>query len=195
MAFAVVVAFLALALLAPGQDTRAAAAGWNVETLMQDLARHRGGKVDFSERKYIAMLERPVESSGYLLYRPPARLERHTVKPAVESLVLDGDRLIVERGSRTYTLQLQQYPEIAAVVGSLRSTLAGDLDALRRHYRVDLQGDPQRWTLTLLPSDVRIAAIVQRIEIAGARNQLQQIEMQLTDGDRSVMQIRNATAQ
>ena len=185
-----ILAVLALSLLAPGACGRATAADWNVARLMQSLAQQRGGKVAFSEKKYIALLDRPVESSGELVYQPPARLEKRTLKPNFESLVLDRDTLVVERGKQKYTLQLQQYPEITAVVDSIRSTLAGDLKALERQYRVDLQGDPERWTLTLLPSDARIAAIVQRIQISGTRDELRQIEMLLADGDRSVMNIR-----
>ena len=97
--------------------------------------------------------------------------------------------LVIERGKQKYTLQLQQYPQISAVVGSIRGTLAGDLTALERQYRVDLQGNPERWMLTLLPSDTRIAAIVQRIRISGARDELRQIEMLQADGDSSVMNI------
>lgn len=175
-----------LALVARGTAT---AADWNVARLMQDLAQQRGGKLTFSEKKYIALLDRPVESSGELVYQPPARLEKRTLKPNVESLVLDGDVLVVERGKQKYTLQLQQYPEITAIVGSIRNTLAGNLEALERQYRVDLQGSPERWSLTLLPSDARIAAIVQRIQIFGTRDELRQIEMLQADGDRSVMQI------
>ena len=176
-----------LALVARGTAT---AADWNVARLMQDLAKQRGGKVAFSEKKYIALLDRPVESSGVLVYQPPARLEKRTLKPNVESLVLDRDVLVVERGKQKYTLQLQQYPEITAIVGSIRNTLAGDLEALERQYRVDLQGSPERWSLTLLPSDARIAAIVQRIQISGTGDELRQIDMLQADGDRSVMQIR-----
>jgi outer membrane lipoprotein-sorting protein len=187
---AAILAVLALSLLALGACGRATAADWNVSRLMQSLAQQRGGKVAFSEKKYIALLDRPVESSGELVYQPPARMEKRTLKPNFESLVLDRDTLVVERGKQKYTLQLQQYPEITAIVESIRSTLAGDLKALERQYRVDLQGDPERWTLTLLPSDARIAAIVQRIQISGTRDELRQIEMLLADGDRSVMNIR-----
>jgi Outer membrane lipoprotein carrier protein LolA-like len=176
-----------LALVARGTAT---AADWNVARLMQDFAKQRGGKVAFSEKKYIALLDRPVESSGVLVYQPPARLEKRTLKPNVESLVLDRDVLVVERGKQKYTLQLQQYPEITAIVGSIRNTLAGNLEALERQYRVDLQGSPERWSLTLLPSDARIAAIVQRIQISGTGDELRQIDMLQADGDRSVMQIR-----
>ena len=184
-----ILAALALSLLALGAQGAATAADWNVSRLMQAFAQQQGGKVVFSEKKYIALLDRPVESSGELVYQPPARLEKRTLKPNVESLVLDRDVLVVERGKQKYTLQLQQYPEITAIVDSIRNTLAGDLDALKRQYRVDLEGDPERWTLTLLPSDARIAAMVQRIRISGTRDELRQIEMLQADGDRSVMQI------
>lgn len=184
-----ILAVLALSLLALGAGDPATAADWDVSRLMQSLAQQRGGRVAFSEKKYIALLDRPVESSGELVYQPPARLEKRTLKPNVESLVLDRDLLLVERGKQKYTLQLQQYPEIAAVIDSIRGTLAGDLKALERQYRVDLEGSPERWTLTLLPSDTRMAAIVQRIRISGTGDELRQIEMLQADGDRSVMNI------
>jgi outer membrane lipoprotein-sorting protein len=185
-----ILVFLSLSLVALIASGTATAAEWNAARLMQDLARQRGGKVAFSEKKYIALLDRPVESAGELIYQPPARLEKRTLKPKAESLVLDRDVLVVERGKQKYTLQLQQYPEITAIVGTIRNTLAGDLAALEKQYRVDLQGSPERWSLTLLPSDPHIAAIVQKIVISGTRDELREIEMLQGDGDRSVMQIR-----
>ena len=175
-----------------GAAASAVAAEWNVGRLMQGLAEHGGGKALFAEKKYIAVLDRPVESSGELFYRPPDRLEKRTFKPNPESLVLEGNALSIERGKQKVTLQLQQYPEITAIVGSIRNTLAGNLPALERQFRVVAQGSQERWTLTLLPSDPQIATIVQRIEITGARDELRQIEVLQTDGDRSVMQVRRA---
>lgn len=168
------------------------AADWDVGRLMHALAQQRGGSVSFAERKYFAILDRPVESSGVLSYSPPDRLEKRTLLPKPESLVLDGNLLVVERGKQRVTLQLQQYPEISAVVGSIRETLSGDLHALERDYRVVLRGGPESWVLTLLPSDTRIAAIVLRIEISGSGSSLRQIEMLQADGDRSVMTIKSA---
>ena len=184
-----ILALLVLSLVALGGRGPATAADWDVSRLMQSLAQQRGGKVAFVEKKYIAILDRPVESSGELVYQPPARLEKRTLTPRVETLVLDGDLLVVERGKQKYTLQLQQYPEIAAFIDSIRGTLAGDLKMLERQYRVDLQGNPEHWTLTLLPSDVRLGAVLQRIQISGTRDELRQIEMLQADGDRSVMNI------
>jgi len=185
---------LALSLLVLVIGPPVQAQNWNLPRLMSDLAQHRGGRVAFTERKFIALLDRPVESSGELVYEPPARLEKRTLVPQPESLVLDGDVLAVERGKRRYTLQLQQYPAATAFVDSIRSTLNGDLAALERQYRVVLDGTPQRWTLTLLPSDERLAALVQRVRITGAGAELAEIETLLTDGDRAVMVLRPLVA-
>lgn len=167
----------------------AAAAGWNVETLMMNLARQQGGRVAFVERKHLAILDRPVESSGELVYRPPARLEKRTLRPQPEVLVLDGDELSIQRGKQTLRAQLRQYPEAGAFVDSIRGTLAGDLGALQRRYRLVLHGTEERWQLTLLPSDPALAAVVLRIQITGRHDRIEVIETTMADGDRSVLTI------
>ena len=184
------VALLAVLVAAHVGSPTALAAGWDVRQLMQGLAQRSGGKVAFVEKKFIAILDRPVESTGELVYQPPSRLEKRTLTPQAESLVLDGDLLLIERGKQKMSLKLQQYPEVTAIVEGIRRTLAGDLSALERQYRVTLQGTPERWVLTLQPSDAGIAAIVLRIDMAGTGSELRQIEMLLADGDRSVMTLR-----
>jgi outer membrane lipoprotein-sorting protein len=167
---------------------------WSVGELMRQLALHPGGRATFVERKYLAILDQPVESSGELLFIPPARMEKRTLKPKPELLLLDGDSLTMERGRQKSTLSLSQYPEVAPFVESIRGTLAGDLRALQSQYRVDLDGEPARWQLTLLPSDTKIAAVILRIRIAGAQDEVRSIEILQTDGDRSVMTISKAVA-
>jgi outer membrane lipoprotein-sorting protein len=175
-------------------EAAAAASAWSVGDLMRQLAQHPGGRATFIERKYLAVLDRPVESSGELSFVPPARMEKRTLKPKPELLVLDGDNLTVERGKQKYTLSLTQYPEVAAFVDSVRATLAGDLRALQSQYRVELDGDLQSWTLTLLPSDTKMAAVVLRIRVSGSRDEVRSIEILQADGDRSVMTITKVLA-
>ncbi len=156
---------------------------------MMNLARQQGGRVAFVERKHLAILDRPVESSGELVYRPPARLEKRTLRPQPEVLVLDGDELSIQRGKQTLRAQLRQYPEAGAFVDSIRGTLAGDLGALQRRYRLVLHGTEERWQLTLLPSDPALAAVVLRIQITGRHDRIEVIETTMADGDRSVLTI------
>jgi outer membrane lipoprotein-sorting protein len=165
------------------------AAAWDVDQLMQALAQNKSGRASFVEKKYIAMLDRPLESSGELLYSAPDRLEKRTLKPKPESMVLQGNTLTIERTGRQYVLALQDYPELGAFTESIRGTLAGDQKALARVYAIALQGSEESWTLTLRPTEPKMAAAVQRVVIRGSRGELRSIEIEQADKDRSVMTI------
>lgn len=168
---------------------RAAGEPWDVTRLMQLLAGRGSERARFTEKKIIALLDKPIESSGELRYIPPDRLEKRTAKPRPELLVLERGVLTVERGGQTHTLRLADYPEIAAVVDSIRGTLAGDRSSLERVYRLDLHGTAERWTLVMLPSDQKLAALVQRIDVSGNGDNVRTIEILQADGDRSIMNI------
>jgi outer membrane lipoprotein-sorting protein len=176
-------------LLLIGLVCNPAQAAWDVAQLMQGLAQNKSGRASFVEKKYIAMLEQPVESSGELLYTAPDRLEKRTLKPRPESLLIDGSSLTVERGQRRMQLRLQDYPELAAFTESIRGTLAGDIAALRRVYNLELEGSEDRWTLVLRPMETRMLQVVQRIRIGGSQSEVKSIEIEQTDKDRSVMLI------
>jgi hypothetical protein len=171
-----------------------AAAPFGIAQLMQMMAESKPASAAFSEKKFIAMLNRPVESSGELRFIPPNRLEKRTLKPKPETLVLDGEQLQVERRGRKHVLQLRDYPEIAGMVESIRATLAGDRAALEQVYRLNLQGGANSWVLNLAPLDPRLSGIVTRIRMEGVRNEVRRMEILLADGDRSVMQIRPGEA-
>ena len=167
----------------------AQAAGWDIDTLMRGLARHEGGRARFVETKTIALLDKPVVSTGELNYTPPARLEKRTLKPRQELMVLDGDQLRLERGKQVFTIRLSDQPEALAFVDSLRGTLSGDKAALEKNYKLRLSGTEERWTLDLLPDDQRIAAFVVRITFGGSGNRVEWIRYLQADGDSAVMTI------
>ena len=189
-------AMLALAPL-PGAAAPAASAAtavFGVDQLMSTLAQRKSGRVLFTETKYLALLDKPVQSSGELRFTAPDHLEKRTLSPKAENLLLDGDMLTIERDGKRYTMPLQNYPEIAAFIESIRATLAGNRDALERYYKLGVQGRASRWTLTLTPADSRMAAAVSEVRIEGRQDVLDQVEIRQADGDRSVMKIRPAAS-
>jgi outer membrane lipoprotein-sorting protein len=183
---------LALSLTLAGRP--ASAAAWGLDQLMTALAHGANGTATFTERKYLAVVDIPIDSSGELRFIPPDRLEKHTLKPSPETMLLDGDTLTLERGSRKQVLQLQDYPGISGMIGSIRATLAGDRKALEKVYRLKLDGTAERWSLLLTPRDAKVAQVVREIHIEGRRDEVRSIEIQQAGGDRSVMTIRKAGA-
>jgi len=165
------------------------AAEWNIDQLMHGLSQIRSDHATFIEKKFIAMLEEPVESSGELFYTAPDHLEKRTLEPKPESMILEQDTLVFERGRQKHNLQLQDYPELAAFIDSIRGTLAGDRKALERNYQLSLDGTIEQWTLQLLPMDETMQAVVRRICIAGVGYTVRSIEITQADGDSSLMLI------
>ena len=189
MIASVVMAFAA-AVTATLPSPTLAATTLTLDDLMRKLAQRGPENARFVEKKYLAVLDnKPVESSGELRYAPPNRIEKKTLKPKPDSLIVDGDQAIIERNGQRMTLRLSAYPDIAPFVDSIRGTLSGDRKSLERVYRLELSGDAERWTLVMLPSDQKLATIVQRIDVAGNHDQVRSIAILQGDGDRSVMTI------
>ncbi len=162
-----------------------------VELGLEALLKRVGGQpkqeARFVEKKYLAVLDAPVESSGTLRYEAPDRLEKNTERPVKESMMLDGEQLVVERNGRRRSLPAAQLPAVAALVGGIRDTLRGDAEALRRMFKVVLQGNAASWQIDLLPSDSASAQLVSRITLRGREDRLLEVETLQADGDRSVM--------
>ncbi|MGH8633438.1 MAG: LolA family protein, partial [Burkholderiales bacterium] len=169
----------------------AASAGWGVEQLMRGFSQVQSSTARFVERKHMAILSTPLESSGTLVYTAPGRLEKHTLAPQPASLVLDGDRLTIEHraGGERRTFALQEHPVIRVFVEGIRSTLAGDLATLARYYEVGLDGGERHWRLTLKPRAQQMLDFVVEMRISGSHNRIHAIEIIEAEGDRSVMTI------
>jgi len=167
------------------------AAAWGIEQLMQNLAQVKSARGRFVERKTLAILNAPLDSSGTLVYTAPGRLEKYTLLPKPEILVLDHDKLSIEYQDRNQrrTLALQDYPVIWAFVESIRSTLAGDLQTLNRFYRTSLEGSEGEWRLSLKPAEPKMQTVVKEIHLSGKGNRIRAIEVIEAEGDRSLMTI------
>jgi len=185
--------FYALLLLL-GMSQPLWAADWGLEQLMRGLAANKGGKATFVEKTYMSILDMPLISSGELLFTPPDHLEKRTLKPSMEIMVLDGNDLSIEREHHKNSMKLSDYPEVAAFIESIRGTLAGDLQALEQKYHLTLGGTKEKWHLILVPRDSRMATILQRIRIEGKRNTIKSVEFSQAGGDHSTMTITKATS-
>jgi outer membrane lipoprotein-sorting protein len=161
-----------------------------LDDVMHSLAQRRHGQVSFVEQQFLSMLKRPVESYGELIYDAPNRLEKRTIEPRPETLVVEGDVVTVQRGRRSHVLDLKAYPQILPFIESIRATLAGDRAALERLFRLEFAGSEMRWTLVLTPLDARLAKTVAQIRIDGSRDELSRVEIRQPDGDRSLMTLR-----
>jgi len=178
-----------LAPAAPVATADATAASSSLDQLLALLATRRHGRVSFTEEHRLAVLDRPLHSSGELLYDAPDRLEKRTLEPQAEDLILDRGTLIARRGGRSRVLALRDYPQAVPFLESIRATLAGDRAALERYFTVAYTGSLDHWILELTPADPEVARTVQHIAITGERDVVHSVEIRQTDGDSSVLTV------
>jgi len=137
----------------------------------------------------LAILDRPLHSSGELLYDAPDRLEKRTLEPRREDLVLEHGMLSVERDHHRRSVALRDFPQAVPLVESLRATLAGDRAALARYFTVQFSGTLARWTLELTPTDATVERSVQHIVITGETDRIRTVQIRQSDGDTSTLTI------
>jgi hypothetical protein len=157
--------------------------------LLKLLAERRHDHVTFTEVQQLAILDQPLHSSGELLYDAPDRLEKRTLEPRREDLVLEHGMLSVERDHHRRSVALRDFPQAVPFVESLRATLAGDRAALARYFTVQFSGTLGRWTLELTPSDATLKRSVERILITGETDRIRTVQIRQSDGDTSTLTI------
>lgn len=158
------------------------------------LAQTKSGEARFVEQRHVQGLGKPLQSSGTLSFTAPSRFARQTLSPRPEAMVVDGNQVTLTRNGRSRQMALDAVPEMALLVQAVRGTLTGDGAALRQAFKLTLNGQAAQWSLQLEPQDARLASAVSYIHVTGRRGELRGVEVQLADGDRSVMTIEPAGA-
>ena len=168
-----------------------ASSAWafDLPDLMGLLAKQKSGEARFTEQRFVRGLEGPLNASGTLSFTAPDKLSRRTLTPRPESMVVDGNNMVLSRGERTRTMTLDSVPELQGLVEAMRGTLSGDTAALSRYFKSTVGGSADGWTLDLQPLDNRLAAQVRSVRMSGRGSEVLGLDMEFVGGDRSVMTI------
>jgi len=167
----------------------AQAEAFDLGALTTLLGRVQSGEATFVETRRIEMLDRTLQSSGRLSFKAPDSFVRETLKPRHEKLAVDGNNLTMSQGERSRTMQLDASPEAAVIVEAVRGTLTGNRATLERLFETTVSGDAARWSLDLVPRDLRLRGQVAAVRVSGRDAAAREVEVRLADGDRSVMTI------
>ena len=162
---------------------------FDLAALMAQLAQRKGGEARFTEERTVGSLDDTLRASGRLSFQAPDRFARYTEEPRAESMEVQGNQVLLKRGTRTRQMALDAIPELAALADAMRGTLNGDAVALQRHFKTQVSGNAARWVLLLTPLDTRLARSVRQLEIAGTGSEVRSTDLLLVGGDRSLMLI------
>jgi outer membrane lipoprotein-sorting protein len=159
----------------------------DMPTLMRLFSASKSVKAEFAERKFIRLLDSPVESNGELFFKAPDRLEKHTLQPRPETLLIEGNKVSIERGSFKRTMSLDDFADMASLVRSLTATFRGDQVSIEEYFNWKLSGPANKWQLVLRPKSNKLFITLREVRLSGDRSYVHTVETTLTDGDRSLM--------
>lgn len=160
------------------------AGGLQLAELMAGMAATSGVIADFREQKQLALLEKPLESSGAIYFVPPDRLVRFTLKPEFSALIIDGETLRFRQRDRAQT-DLSGNPMARLFIDNFIVLFNGDLPKLQDLYRTHFSAEGERWTLILEPRSAPLRGIVREIALRGDGAGIREMVMQNRDGDRT----------
>ena len=161
----------------------------DLATVTAQLAQRKSGEARFTEERFVSGFDSPLRASGTLSFAAPDRFARFTTDPRPESMVVDGNNLVLQRGGRSRQMALDAVPEVGALIEAVRGTLTGNAVTLQKHFKVKVEGSAVQWTLTLVPRDARLATQVRELKISGLVSDVRSVELWLAGGDRSLMLI------
>lgn len=178
---------LTLALPAAAAET-----ALTVEALSRIVTGVPDHEATFEEERRQLLLKDPLVLSGTLRFRAPDRLEKHTLVPHREVLIVEGDRVTVSLPERNINIRLKisDDPVLYALLFSLRALLNGDVAVLEEQFFVEGWGDAASWTIRLRPRAGALADRVQTVRITGRTGWIAKVEMWETTGDYSRMIIQ-----
>ena len=185
---------MSCAIALPSAAVMGAPATDTLDQLMALLAQRQHGHVTFTEIHTSSILDRPLESSGEMSYDAPDRVEKRTLLPKPERMLLEKGQLTLERRHKQYHVALADYPQAIPYIEAIRATLSGDRAALERWFRVGYSDSGTHWNLKLAPLDAKAAAEVSEVNIEGTLDEIATVTVQLVNGDRSVTTLREVPA-
>jgi outer membrane lipoprotein-sorting protein len=153
-------------------------------------------RLNFVETRQSMFLTTDLVIEGNIQYRAPDHIEKVTVSPMSEKIVVDGDTMLVEKLGdarkhdavvETKHYSIESHPMLKATVSSIRYILAGNSEMLSEYYEMSISGQCENWTLELTPRTVEISDYTQKIILSGNESSILRYVTIQADGDESVM--------
>lgn len=151
----------------------------------------------FHETRRLTLLSEPVELEGRLVFHAPDRLEKHTLVPQREDLVVDGQWVNVSLPDQNTEMRfnIADDPVLHGLLFSLQSLLNGKPENLSRIFTLEAWGDSSHWTLRLKPVSAEMKKRLQILRVTGEGRWLRTIELWETSGDYMIMTIDAESAE
>jgi len=150
------------------------------------LRYHKGNGffTKFEGEKRVPILQRPLRSSGELIFLPHQGLYRKLINPFQQEtlITLTAIRQRDERGN-VETLDLSKLQPAKVLIDGFLAIFSGSWESIDERFQVSLSLENHQWTLGLQPKDSIMAQIITCIILEGERNQVLRLWVRESGGD------------
>lgn len=150
------------------------------------LAHYQGNGLfaTFVEEKNVALLRRPLHSTGELVFFPGKGLYRRLRTPFVQEMLITPEAIYQwDQSDDVERFALEQLPHAKAFVEALLAVFSGSWEVLHRHFQVYFSIDNQRWKLGLRPNYPVMQRLIACLILEGKHEQVTALWVQETSGD------------
>jgi len=138
----------------------------------------------FREDKHIALLARPLQSTGVIYFDRDRGIVRATRTPHVEKAVLTRTALRITSGDHTEDIPLDKSKDLQAFALVFPTLLRGDRAAIERSFDIALYGRADGWwALAFTPRSDSLRALVRRVVVFGRAGELAALQVAEASGD------------
>ena len=138
----------------------------------------------FRDEKHIALLARPLVSTGTITFDRDRGIVRATTAPHAEKAVLTRTALRIQKGDRVEDIPLDRTRDLQAFALIFPTLLRGERAAIERSFDLALYGRADAWwALELTPRADSLRALVRRVVVFGRAGELAALQIAEASGD------------
>ena len=189
--FSVWMLLLGCLVLAPRAQAESGANRWL--QVQKDFASVTSIRTDFSQKKQLKMLQKPLVSEGRFFFRAPGDIRWEYVSP-IESILLakGGDvRRYVKRDASWVEERDPGLQAVGNVLRDMSGWLTGDFES-SPHFRAELEaGPPVR--VILLPREAAVSSFIEKVvlTVSPRPGVLDSVEIVESPGNSTLIEFRN----
>jgi hypothetical protein len=146
----------------------------------------------FVQRRHLAGLARPLESSGTFLFARGSGIDWHTEQPFDSQFLLTGSRITQkDEGGVSLEIDAAEQPALAVVSRVFFALFALDLEALSQDFELygERVGDGS-WILGLKPRTEALASVFRQAMVRG-RDSVTRVTLEDGNGDASEIEFQS----
>lgn len=145
----------------------------------------------FVQRRHLAGLAKPLESSGSFLFAREAGIEWHTEKPFDSQFLLTDSRILQrDEGGVSLVIQAVEQPALAVVARVFFALFALDVESLSHDFELHGQRVGTGWQLGLEPRAEALGSMFRQALVEGA-GAVHRVTLEDGNGDRSEIEFHD----